>query len=295
MSVWKYTRWDMILVMITLGELTLKITWAFHAAEASLFTNLLVVALLVFLYFYNFIVVNHEFMHTPFFTSDRLNAIYLVISSANLMYPMSIIKEGHNLHHIHNNDRLKDNTTQDPTSTWLFGKNGQQEHFLPYILLGFFRQNTPAELKKILPELKGKSYGKYLYWEILAALAVCITIFSINSLWFLLGVLPTIYLGWVLTDNQNYFEHHRASNPESRHADSVSYYGKLYNLLWFNEGYHQEHHLKPNCHWKDRPALRAENESEFCKQNAYQAALPAMFGFMDKGHNQRGPDTSSGQ
>ncbi|MCB1614382.1 MAG: fatty acid desaturase [Pseudomonadales bacterium] len=287
MSLWKYTAWDAILVLITLTELGLKIGWAFYAAEAGLAANCLVVLLLILLYFYNFIVVNHEFMHTPFFNAEKLNAIYLVLSSANLMYPMSIIKEGHNFHHIHNNDPLRNGTTQDPTSTWLYGKDGKQEHFVRYALCGFFRQNTPSELKKILPGLRDKSYGKYLYWEIAAAALVCLTIISINWLWFVLGVLPTIYFGWVLTDNQNYFEHHRATNPESRYADSVSYYGKLYNLLWFNEGYHQEHHLKPNCHWKDRPALRTEAEKAFKAQGAYQASLPAMFGFLDKGKNQR--------
>ena len=284
---WKYTPWDSLLVLITCSELALKIGWGLYAESAPLWLNLMMVSLLVFLYFYNFIVVNHEFMHTSFFNSKRLNNFYLVLSSANLMYPMSIIKAGHNDHHIYNNDKLKNGTTQDLTSTWLMGKKGQQEHFLPYALLGFFRQNAPSELKKMIPELKTKSFGQFLYYEIGFALLVCSIICFINWQWFLFGILPTMYFGWVLTDTQNYFEHHRATDPENRYANSVSYYGKIYNFFWFNEGYHQEHHLEPTCHWTERPSLRQKNEELFKSNNAYEASVPAMYGFFDKGVSQR--------
>ena len=43
-----------------------------------------------------------------------------------------------------------------------------------------------------------------------------------------------------------------------RKTDSVSGYGRLYNLIWFNNGYHQEHHWRPQVHWTEVPALRAQ-------------------------------------
>jgi hypothetical protein len=37
---------------------------------------------------------------------------------------------------------------------------------------------------------------------------------------------------------------------------TVSHYGALYNLLFFNDGYHAEHHARPGTHWRRLPAIR---------------------------------------
>ena len=42
------------------------------------------------------------------------------------------------------------------------------------------------------------------------------------------------------------------------YANSVSSYNRLYNFLWFNNGYHQEHHWDPKCHWTRMHALHEE-------------------------------------
>lgn len=48
-----------------------------------------------------------------------------------------------------------------------------------------------------------------------------------------------------------------AGVPGDRRTDSVSSYGWFYNLIWFNNGYHQEHHYRPQTHWTRVKALRA--------------------------------------
>lgn len=40
-------------------------------------------------------------------------------------------------------------------------------------------------------------------------------------------------------------------------AGTASHYGRLYNLLFFNDGYHVEHHRHPSVHWADLSAHRA--------------------------------------
>ena len=77
------------------------------------------------------------------------------------------------------------------------------------------------------------------------------------------------------------FEHYHASNHRSRLADSVSYYGRWYNILMFNEGYHQEHHLKPHLHWTRRPEVHREYQSQFKEAGAYEARKPPILGFLD--------------
>lgn len=54
--------------------------------------------------------------------------------------------------------------------------------------------------------------------------------------------LPGYALGLALCFLQGYFEH----SPRT-----ASYYGKLYNACFFNDGYHVEHHVAPNAHWTE--------------------------------------------
>jgi hypothetical protein len=74
-------------------------------------------------------------------------------------------------------------------------------------------------------------------WGIVAALVPRI---------FLFVYLPGWVAGLVLCQLQGYYEHARGT---------TSHYGRLYNLLFFNDGYHVEHHRRPAANWRDLPAL----------------------------------------
>jgi len=57
--------------------------------------------------------------------------------------------------------------------------------------------------------------------------------------------LPGWAIGLGLCFLQGHFEHARGT---------TSNYGRLYNTLFFNDGYHVEHHAKPGAMWADLPA-----------------------------------------
>jgi hypothetical protein len=59
--------------------------------------------------------------------------------------------------------------------------------------------------------------------------------------------LPGYVLGLVLCHLHGYYEHARGA---------TSHYGKAYNLLLFNDGYHVEHHARPGVHWTRLPDYR---------------------------------------
>jgi hypothetical protein len=70
---------------------------------------------------------------------------------------------------------------------------------------------------------------------------------------FFAGVyLPGYLVGLGLCQLQGHFEHARGT---------TSHYGRLYNLLFFNDGYHVEHHHRPGQHWTRLP-LTVDPESQ---------------------------------
>ncbi len=66
--------------------------------------------------------------------------------------------------------------------------------------------------------------------------------------WFFLTVYaPAWAAGLCLCALHGHYEHARGT---------VSHYGALYNVLFFNDGYHAEHHARPGLHWTRLPAAR---------------------------------------
>jgi hypothetical protein len=65
---------------------------------------------------------------------------------------------------------------------------------------------------------------------------------------FLFAYLPGYALGLVLCALQGRYEHL---------GGVTSHYGKVYNFLAFNDGFHAEHHASPGLHWTCLPDRRA--------------------------------------
>ncbi len=57
---------------------------------------------------------------------------------------------------------------------------------------------------------------------------------------FFLVYVPGYLIGLGLCQLQGYFEHARGT---------TSHYGRIYNTLFFRDGFHAEHHRKPSTHW----------------------------------------------
>jgi hypothetical protein len=89
---------------------------------------------------------------------------------------------------------------------------------------------------KATPELLG---------EVLLVLAAWAYLATFQTTFFLTAYLPGYALGLGLCWLHGYYEHHRGT---------TSHYGLVYNLLFFNDGYHVEHHARPGAHWTDLPA-----------------------------------------
>jgi Fatty acid desaturase len=77
--------------------------------------------------------------------------------------------------------------------------------------------------------------------------------------------LPGYLCGLGLCYLQGHYEHSRGT---------VSHYGRLYNFLFFNDGYHIEHHAHPGMNWRE---LRREREVK-----ANSSRYPAVIRWLDR-------------
>lgn len=204
----------------------------------------------------NYQCVGHNFLHNPFFRWPPLNHVFSLVNSLSLGMPQTLYKYHHLNHHRYNNDQRRPDAadTRDRSSTYRFAsQRGEEESLWSYALLGPFRTELRA------PYLEAKKRRRaWLVWSECGALAA----FALAALLaepkcFFLFLLPVWYGGQVFALAENWLEHHRAM-PGNRLTDSVSCYGRLYNLVWFNNGYHQEHHYRPTVHWTKIAEVRRE-------------------------------------
>ena len=97
-------------------------------------------------------------------------------------------------------------------------------------------------------------------WTLRVTTPLVLETLALGCVWLILvaakpELLATVYapglgVGLVLCEVQGHYEHA---------CGVTSHYGRLYNLLCFNDGYHVEHHAYPGVHWRALP-LRLAGE-----------------------------------
>jgi fatty acid desaturase len=216
---------------------------------------------IIFNYCWNMQSISHNFIHNPYFTSTWLNRAFSVLQSIILGVPQTILHHYHFNHHWGDNDAKGPNgTTKDWSSTYRHGKGNAPEPFWRYCLIGFFRFELGPCLRMIARV--GPKHMLLLLAECLALGIFWLALLWVNWHYLLFFYLPSYYLGWVLIYAHTYTMHYGAK-PGNYYANSVSSYHRLYNWVFFNNGYHQEHHWDPKAHWTTMPRVK-------------QAILPQM-------------------
>jgi fatty acid desaturase len=98
---------------------------------------------------------------------------------------------------------------------------------------------------------------------------------------FMLFFFPCYYLGHSLSYLNGYYLHY-GGNPDLPIAWGVSSYHKLYNWLWFNNGYHAEHHYRPKHHWTRMHELHQQIREEQRRASVRVISPPHALGFLDE-------------
>jgi len=197
-------------------------------------------------------------------------------------------------HHKGNSDRQDENgDTIDWLSIYRHGDDGEAENPWSYVFLSFFRDDVGA----IRKELRKRNNGDDFWGKLeLAAFAMTLLVMAIvvptNPVhfinWrFILFFLPFWYLGHCFSYLNGYYRHYGA-NPDKPIAWGVSSYGRIYNWLFFYNGYHAEHHFRPKVHWTKMEKFRRSIE-QLQKQEGVRTIRRAhMLGFLDPDLPKRG-------
>jgi fatty acid desaturase len=251
---------DSLLLAISLIELAGK--WALVIAWDRLSAPMAVLSIagLSVLNGMNYICAAHDFVHLPFFTQPWLNRVWGVVGSLSLGTPITMYRAHHLNHHRFGMDLLDADVgdTRDWSSIYRHGQPpNQPEAFWRYALLSPLR-HSPGPL---LADVRRRGDTSQLVGESIALVLASLGLILVNWRGFLLGYLPVFYLGQVVSLAEAYSEHVGA-RPGDRRTDSVSCYSRWYNLLCFNNGYHQEHHFRPGVHWTLVPGLKDQMLAE---------------------------------
>lgn len=257
-----YSYWDVVPVIFGISHLAylLSMFWMFN--YLSTWENIILGIIYAVSISWNINGISHNFIHNAYFKSGFLNRLFSLMESVTMVFSQTFYDAVHRRHHIGNSDRQDEKgDTIDWLSIYRYGLDGQAENVWAYTFKGYFRDDPGL----IFKEIKRKS--PFLAWfgvfEIVFSISLVFVGFVLN--WkFMLFMLPFYYLGHCLSSLNGFYEHWNG-NPDKPIAWGVSSYSKLYNIMWFNNGYHAEHHYRPKQHWtqmKDLHQQIAEKQKE---------------------------------
>ena|SRR5215212_1957090 len=307
MKTWKNTRLDAVMLVLSIAQLVATLLLATNWKHFSVLGWVGSFVLLVLMTVYNIIVVSHLFTHVHWFESPLLNGLVSMLNSINIGQSVQSYQFTHvRNHHRYNNDsKGPDGETKDLSSTFRGGIGYDHVSVQRYAFGGAAgtlvnvgkelfsvtrlwrvgsQDKTLLELASDYPAKREREL-RQIRLDRMAHFLGLSMLFYVSWKWTLLVYLPAFYLSLALVNVQNYYEHYGAA-PGSRMTDSVSYYGRIYNLLTFNDGYHQEHHLRPQSHWTRMPEVRIKYRADLDQVERIISPVPAILGVFHRNRKQ---------
>jgi fatty acid desaturase len=275
----RYSVYDALPALCGVGIVALILwTWlGFHSLPWWVLAPAFVA--IAWSYCWNMQCISHNFIHNPYFTNDWLNRAYSVLESLALGVPHLLYHHYHMNHHFGDSDaKGPTGTTRDWSSIYRYGKGDQPEGFWKYILISYFR----VELGPVLRVVYRHGWRQVVQCtvETLVLGAFWAAMLWTDWRYFVYYYLSSYYLGWVLSYAEGYLEHYGAQ-PGNPFANSVSSYHRLYNLLWFNNGYHQEHHWDPKVHWTKMRGLHHRIQGQLAANHTRILKGPHFTGLIE--------------
>jgi fatty acid desaturase len=288
-----HTRWDAVPTLAGLFHLAYFFALYFLFPREPLWVMLILGLIYSLMINANINGVGHNFIHNPFFRSQLLNRWFALCQSIACCFSQTYYDLVHMQHHKGNADRPDQNgETIDWISIYRHGHDGEAENPWSYVFLSFFRDDVGL----IRRELRKRNNGD-VEWGTAELAAFATTLFLMATIvptwpihfinWrFILFFLPFWYLGHCFSFLNGYFRHY-GGNPDKPVAWGVSSYGKIYNWLFFYNGYHAEHHFRPKVHWTKMEAFHRQIAALQKQEGTRVITHAHMLGFLDRTLPQR--------
>jgi len=277
-KIFAYSPWDAIPALCGVLHLCYLLALFFLFPHLPLWALVILGLLYSISISWNINGIAHNFIHNPFFAWKPANRAFSWILSVTMGFSQQFYELVHNRHHQGNSDRPDETgNTVDWLSIYRHGHDGEAESAWSYTFLGFFRDDP----KLIFREIKRRNAfnARWGVFEIASWVGLCILGFILN--WrFMCFYLPFYYFGHCLSYLNGYFLHY-GGNPDVPLAWGVSSYHKLYNWIWFYNGYHAEHHFKPRQHWTKMVDLHNQIREQQRKAGVRVIKPPHALGFLD--------------
>lgn len=227
-----------------------------HAAALLLAPS---VALIAVGLWWNANTIAHNFIHRPFFRSKAANALYSMYLSLVLGVPQRLWRARHLAHHA----GLDVRNRRAPGRRTVIGRLKPADYDSTMRVADNNSTTRAADGDSPVRAAAGDSPARAADYNSPArpwpwTAAMLVEGGLVLTLWALLATttpgffvrvyLPGYVLGLGLCALQGHFEHARGT---------TSHYGWVYNALFFNDGYHVEHHARPGESWINLPALAA--------------------------------------
>jgi fatty acid desaturase len=282
-----WSTWDVVSVAAALAHLAFVVWLVAGFNGRPWWGNIACGALYAAAISWNINGVSHNFLHTPYFRLKPLNYAFSLLESVAIGFSQTFYTWVHLRHHEGNSDRPgPDGTTRDWLSIYRYGRDGEAESVWRYVFLGFFRDGGGS----IYKALKRRRPFDADWGRIeLATFVLFVAAMALVSWKAVLFLVPFYYLGECLSQLNGYYEHWRG-NPDEPIAWGVSTYAPLYNLVWFNNGHHAEHHYRPAVHWTRLPALHREIAEEQRARGVHVIGTAHALGFLARANRSRRRD-----
>lgn len=257
--IFAHSNWDIVPVLAGVAHLFFTFWLFFHITTLSWYQAIPLGALYAISISWNINGVSHNFLHNPYFVSQKLNRAFSLVESLAIGFSQAFYTWVHNRHHSGNSDRPGDTgETIDWLSIYRHGENGKPEKLWSYVFLSFFRDDPKDIYRRLYKQSPANARFGLIELGCLAAVVLGALVYD----WRALLIMAALnYLGNCLSSLNGYFEHF-GGNPDKPIAWGVSNYNRFYNWLWFNNGYHAEHHFRPRMHWTQLKAFHRSISQE---------------------------------
>lgn len=278
--VFAYSRWDIVPVSFGVLHAAYLVLMFFCFSRVPWWAMIAMGLLYSVSISWNINGIAHNFIHNPYFRSASLNRLFSLLESLTIGFSQTFYDSVHMRHHMGNSDRQDEHgKTKDWLSIYRYGRDGEAENVWGYTFLSFFRDDVAETYQEIAKVSAADArWGKF---EVAAFVTVYLAVLLLN--WkFVLFMVPFYYFGNSLSSLNGFYRHY-GGNPDLPIAWGVSSYNKLYNLIWFNNGYHAEHHFRPRLHWTKMEEFRRQIADEQRKAGVRVITMPHPLGFLDPG------------